>query len=159
MVITEFFGKSMYPTLREGMRLAIEKISPDEVRPADIILYRNANSLVAHRVIRILQKGGKRAFLTKGDNHAYAGGDCIIGEDLIGRVRSAFYAEAPDADVLIKNIFIGWLYVIIGNLGLLVRANRENIPVFIRILFRPVLRAFFLGARKITHLLYSSIRP
>jgi len=42
-IYTDFFGKSMLPTLKEGMRLLVDKVEPKDVRLAQIILYRKGS--------------------------------------------------------------------------------------------------------------------
>ena len=153
----KFYGRSMQPTLKEGMLIEVDNINPQAVRPADIIVYGKGAPFIAHRVVRILKKDNRTLFLTKGDNHAYRDLTVIPGEDLIGVVRSAFYENDPGKDILIKNRLIELLYVIIGNLVFFVRNKRVSVPEFIRSIFKLFVGGFFLGFKKAIHLIHSLI--
>jgi len=154
-VLSDFRGNSMRPTLTEGMQILIEKIEPKDVKPADIILYRRGNSMVAHRVIRIFQKDAGRLFITKADGHSYHVDHIPIPQDdLIGRVQSAFYKGDLQKNVLVKSRLIGMLYVIIGNLVLFFKKNGKFIPKFIRISFRYFVRGFFFVFTRLIHFIY-----
>ena len=153
----KFYGRSMQPTLKEGMLIEVDNINPQAVRPADIIVYGKGSPLIAHRVVRILKKDKKTLYLTKGDNHAYRDLTVIPEEDLIGVVRSAFYEKDLKRDILIKNKLIQLLYVIIGNLVFWVRKRRDSIPKFIRSIFKLFVGGFFLGFKKAIHLIHSLI--
>ena len=147
----------MQPTLKEGMLIEVEQINPKEVSTGDIIVYGQSKPLIAHRVVRIHEKEGKKTFLTKGDNHAYIDAASISEENLIGRVSSAFYENDSQRNVLIKNRLIQALYVIIGNLVLFIRERRDSVPEFIRSIFKIFVGGFFLGFKKAIHLIHSLI--
>jgi signal peptidase I len=48
-------GRSMYPTIREHEVITVEPIAPSSVKVGDIVLYRLNRSVVAHRVVRIIE--------------------------------------------------------------------------------------------------------
>jgi signal peptidase I len=154
----KFSGKSMRPTLKEGMQILIEKVNPQDVKLADIILYKNGDFLVTHRVIRSIQDGQKRVFVTKGDNDSYIDVTLISEEDLIGVVQAAFHENNSKTDVLIKNRLIGWLYLIMGNWVFWIGKKGKFIPLFIRQAFKPLVDGFFLVFKKFTHLIYLGLR-
>ena len=156
-VRTMFSGKSMKPTLEEGMQILVEEIEPAGVEPADIILYRNTDSMVVHRVIKIIQERRGRVFVTKGDNHAYIDSAFIPEENLIGIVRGAFRQEEPEEDILIKSSIIGTLYVIIGNMVLFLRQRRKYVPQSIRRVLRYFIGGFFFLFKKSIHVIYLGI--
>jgi signal peptidase I len=133
---TPFRGKSMLPTLKEGMQIQIERRDPQDIRPADIILYTQKNSLLVHRVISVLRNSGKIFFITKGDNHFYADTHPIREEDLIGVVSEAFRENNPQENILINSRLVGNLYVILGKLSIFYLRHRKNVPRFIRIPLR-----------------------
>lgn len=56
-------GKSMHPTIKDGEMVTVEPVEPSDVRQGDIILYRNHQSLVAHRVVAIAGARGKGSAL------------------------------------------------------------------------------------------------
>ena len=152
--IAKFSGKSMQPTLKDGMLLLVERVKSEDVQPADIILYKSQDSVVSHRVIKVVRKDGKRIFATKGDNHAYLDAAWVPQQDLIGRVSACFYGHEPQKDRLIKNRFVLGLYVIIGNASLWTRQRRLAVPRFIRAIFKPFVGGFFFVSKKVIHALY-----
>lgn len=149
--IAKFSGRSMQPTLKDGMLLVVEKIGPQEAKPADIILYQNGNSLVTHRLIRIFQQGERRILVTKGDNHAYIDAGLVPQEALLGRIQAAFYEHEPQKNILIKNKAVGGLYIAMADLAFLMRKHRESVPAFIRTPFKPLVGIFFTAFKKTIH--------
>lgn len=145
----------MQPTLKDGMVILAEKINPSEVKPADIILHKTNGSLIAHRVIRIIRKDEARIFVTRGDNHAYMDAYFIPEGDIVGRVISVFAKDSPQKNLLIKNRLIDGMYVIIGNLLVWTRGNRELVPLPLRAVFKPFIGGSFLLFKKTTHFLHS----
>lgn len=158
LVTTMFSGKSMLPTLQEGMRLLVERTTSSDIRTADIIMYKKGNQAVVHRVIGIIRCGKERSFVTKGDNHAYIDSDCIPEGDLIGRVSSAFFEDSPDKDALVKSRLIGMLYVILAKLVWVSRRLRRYLPKRIRGVFKYFVAGFFILFKKIIHALYLGMR-
>lgn len=156
-VRTIFSGRSMLPTLRNGMRLLVEKIPPEDVRPCDIIMYKIGDSVIAHRVIKIIPGVEGSVFITKGDNHAYVDCSYIPEEDLMGVVRSAFTTGDPDRDILIKSRTIGLLYAAAGNMVLTVRNRRQSVPVVLRIMLKYFVGGFFYICKKFIHAVYMGI--
>lgn len=74
-------GKSMEPIINEGDSLILQKISPLSMRIGYIIVFRQKNRYVGHRVIKI----GKVVVTTKGDNLSYP--DLPVRyKDVLGRV-------------------------------------------------------------------------
>ena len=47
-------GKSMHPTIRDGEVINVAPVAPYDVRRGDILLYRSAKSVIAHRVVAIV---------------------------------------------------------------------------------------------------------
>jgi signal peptidase len=154
-VRTLFSGNSMLPTLKEGMRLDIEKESPDEIRRGDIIVYKKSDAMVVHRAVKITRDGHKRIFVTRGDNHAYIEPDRIQEDDLIGVVRAAYSMDDPEKDVLIKNRFMDILYAGSADLLVFVRRARNHVPRPVRNIFKYFVGGFFSALKKFTHLMHS----
>jgi signal peptidase I len=46
-------GYSMYPTILNGDEITVEPIRPEAIDVGDIILYRDQENLIAHRVVKI----------------------------------------------------------------------------------------------------------
>ena len=76
-------GYSMFPLVRDGDQVLITH-GYYMVHPGDIVVFRQAGKLFAHRVIRIYNAGGKVGFLTKGDNST-ACDSMLSSNDIIGR--------------------------------------------------------------------------
>ena len=157
-VRTAFSGISMAPTLVDGMTIEVERIFAESVNPADIILYRKSEQIVVHRVIRILNEGGLRTFVTKGDNHAYIGSDRVPQDQLIGVVRAAFGKDDLRKDLLINNRLIAASYLTMGNLAEYAMRARQHVPRPVRLVLRHILGAFFLIFKKSIHTLYLGMR-
>jgi len=157
IVRTMFSGRSMTPTLREGMQILLERAEPDQIEAADIIMYRKADRAIVHRVVGIIRQNQNRLFVTKGDNHAYIGSDCIPEKDLIGRVKGAFFENDPDTDVLVSNRFVGTLYILLAGLTSNTMRIRKRIPAPIRSIFKYFIGAFFFAFKKTIHAVYSGM--
>ena len=157
-VITIFSGRSMLPTLQDGMRLLVEKIPPENVRPSDIIMYKRDDGIIAHRVIKIIRNvSGETVFVTKGDNRAYVDPSYIPQGDLMGIVRSAFIAGQPDKDMLVKSRVTGLLYQATGNMVLAVRERRDRVPKILRIVLKYFVGGSFFICKKLIHAVYMGI--
>ena len=52
-------GRSMHPTIRDGEAINIEPVAPATVKRGDILLYRGARGVMAHRVVAIRDVMGK----------------------------------------------------------------------------------------------------
>jgi signal peptidase I len=157
IVRTMFSGRSMIPTLREGMQILLERAEPGQIKPADIIMYRKADRAIVHRVVGIIRQNQNRLFVTKGDNHAYISSDYIPEKDLIGRVKGAFFENEPDRDVLVKNRAIGILYVVLGQSVLAARRARIYIPQRVRLIFKYLVGGFFFAAKKAIHVISAGL--
>ena len=77
-------SRSMYPTIKIGDQVLVEKVRPDEVRFGDIIVFRQNRRLVIHRVIGKSEHGGQFHFLEKGDANLQS--SLVSAEDIIGKV-------------------------------------------------------------------------
>ena len=74
---------SMMPLLRIDDYVLVQSVSPDSIRPGDIIVFKGQDKLIVHRVIRRYDNGSP-AFLQKGDSTTTA--EIIRSEDVIGKV-------------------------------------------------------------------------
>ena len=152
-----FAGGSMTPTLKEGMQILIEAALPEEIKRADIIMYRKTDHTIVHRVVGIIGLGKERIFVTKGDNHAYIDSDHIPAGDLVGRVSAAYLELGPETDVLVKNRAVGASYVFLANLASLIMHSRRYIPKPARNVLKYFVGAFFFLFKKIIHAVYMGI--
>jgi signal peptidase I len=80
-------GESMYPTIRHGETISMERVSTASVIAGDVLLCRHGTRLLAHRVVHIAADGASRGFQLRGD--AKGGCDAPIGASaVVGRVVS-----------------------------------------------------------------------
>jgi len=76
---------SMSPVLEAGDMILTKLTDPEDVKPGDIITYwASESTLVTHRVIEIVDKGGEKAFRTKGDANNVEDGEFVSAEQLVG---------------------------------------------------------------------------
>ena len=83
-----YWGKvvsdSMYPVIKKGYRVLVEKCSSEKVRFGDIVVFKRNGRLFIHRVLGKYDLAGERYFLEKGDATLFA--SRIHASDVIGRV-------------------------------------------------------------------------
>ena len=61
-------GGSMRPTIREGEAITVAPAPPAEIRRGDVILYRSARGVIAHRVASVARlPTGTLVFIPRGD--------------------------------------------------------------------------------------------
>ena len=64
---------SMYPDIKSGDLIICKTISPEDVEEGDVISFYdpagNGSSVVTHKVVKIINEGGKLSFKTKGINN------------------------------------------------------------------------------------------
>ena len=79
-------GMSMYPTLRPGDKAIVEKCEADKCKRGDIVVFRQDNKLICHRIIKSDFRRGELSILTKGDNCRKADKP-FTSDSLLGIVR------------------------------------------------------------------------
>jgi signal peptidase len=78
-------GGSMHPSIRDREAVIVEPVEASRIERGDIILYRHAYGLTAHRVLRINPEGDERLFILRGD--ASVNSDAPVrAEQVLGRV-------------------------------------------------------------------------
>ena len=86
----KIFGKSMFPSIREGDELTIE-VYKDEcfsLELGDIITFYDEEALTTHRVIKV----GENDVVTKGDFSLYS--EIVKKSDVVGKVISCNERES-----------------------------------------------------------------
>ncbi len=147
--MVNYTGNSMYPTLKDSMKLAIRKIQPASIKPADIIAYKQSAIIVVHRVINAVRASAGICFITKGDNQPFGGITEIKEKDLIGRVEGAFYADLPQKNILIKDKYYGLWYVLLGRMYLFyLKYVKSYLPEFLRIFIKNFVAGTYLIFQK-----------
>ena len=58
---------SMQPLFDVHDRVLAEKVNPVDVQTGEIILFKNSNTLVTHRVVKRYHENGQLCFLQRGD--------------------------------------------------------------------------------------------
>jgi signal peptidase I len=62
-------GGSMHPTIREGEAITVAPVELATIRRGDVVLYRSARGVTAHRVTRVVRgPQGALAFIPRGDS-------------------------------------------------------------------------------------------
>lgn len=74
-------GRSMYPMLRNGMRVEVQPTAYDELTIGDLVVFCDGRGIVCHRLIR---KANRLCFL-KGDTNLWADPP-VIWCQVLGRV-------------------------------------------------------------------------
>ncbi|MBO4562714.1 MAG: signal peptidase I [Clostridia bacterium] len=64
-------------------------VEPSELKVGDVISFMENSSVVTHRIIRVVNEGGKLSFVTKGDaNNSEDTGDPVPADKVVGRYAS-----------------------------------------------------------------------
>ena len=88
-------GTSMHPAIRDGELVTVEPVDASAVRRGDVVLFRSARGLTAHRVTRVVARpDASQYFVLRGDNtgesHEHVATTsvlgCVIGVERGGRV-------------------------------------------------------------------------
>jgi signal peptidase I len=75
---------SMYPMIKKGYQVLVEKYSSERIRLGDIVTFKRNGHLIVHRVLKKYAIAGEGYFLEKGDATLVA--SRIPAGDIIGRV-------------------------------------------------------------------------
>ena len=84
-------GCSMLPWVRPGDIAILRKVSPEEIRCGDIVLFRRENRIFVHRKVERFTWGGRNFIVTKGDANPHADG-VIAMPEILGRVERIYRA-------------------------------------------------------------------
>jgi len=80
-------GSSMIPAIYPGDLLLVRRDPGERVRCGQVVLTRRDGQFYAHRVVRELQQGGERLWVTRGD--ALVDDDPPVSEhEVLGRVKA-----------------------------------------------------------------------
>jgi signal peptidase I len=76
----------MHPTIRDGEVIFVGPVTGESLERGRVILARNGNRLVVHRVVSVMcDEGGELRIRTRGDNHLHR--DPVVRrDDIIGAV-------------------------------------------------------------------------
>jgi signal peptidase I len=151
-------GRSMEPTLSEGQVLAIE-FAPERLRCGDMLVFRQVDYLVVHRLLGRARRGGGRCYRTRGDG--LPGLDPPVEpRRVVGRViafeAGGRWCSVRGAAARTYGRLIAWHALVWSTAGLLASraesrlrrggtrlALRERVEAADRRLLRAVHRGFF----------------
>jgi signal peptidase I len=88
-VFLRVYGTSMLPWVRPGDVAILRKISPDEIRRGDIVLFRRENRIFVHRKVERFTWNERVFLVTKGDANPHADG-IIVPSEILGRVERIY---------------------------------------------------------------------
>lgn len=107
-------GNSMMPTLRPADEVIVAPVTVAELAIGDIVVFRNAHLLVAHRLISIANKNEKIIFTAKGDNNKHIDKP-FEARQIVGKVISV---ERAGKVITIKKEYGKALFMLrFGNLA------------------------------------------
>jgi signal peptidase I len=78
-------GQSMRPLLRDGAAVVIEH-GATGIGFGDVVLFRQKETLMVHRVVRVCTKGQQRQYMTKGDRCLRYDPQRLDEDQIIGRL-------------------------------------------------------------------------
>jgi len=79
-------GNSMHPLFKNGQTLMIDCKLSDKIQVGDIVIFKNMERLIAHRVVAICSNNNQRYYIEKGDNQLTYG--LVRQDDLLGKVTA-----------------------------------------------------------------------
>lgn len=80
-------GRSMTPCIPSGSVIQVNPAEISSLHPGDVILYRTAGQMVAHRLIGKQQRHGKLVLITRGDILPRTTVEHLTPEQVLGRVE------------------------------------------------------------------------
>jgi len=104
---TTVISGSMRPTLDVGDVVIIVKISPDTIKPGDIIQFREAEGVTTvHRVVEIREAEGNTVFVTQGDDNSAPDPEPVLAANVVGKVILNI-PKVGWAAIAVKEFFTG----------------------------------------------------
>lgn len=79
--ILRVHGRSMYPALRNGVRLEVQPVAYDELKRGDLVVFNNGNGIICHRLIN----KARRLCYLKGDTNLFSDPP-VVWSQVLGRV-------------------------------------------------------------------------
>ena len=78
---------SMNPIYYRGDAVIYYKTSVDDIKEGDILVFESTDNVITHRVTRIIERGNKMFFQTKGDNNETVDANLVDEENVLGTVK------------------------------------------------------------------------
>lgn len=77
---------SMRPYLEPGDLIIDKEVDAEEIKVGDVVTFKVGSSIVTHRVVEVLNDGGKLLFRTRGDANNTDDGGLTESRNIIGKV-------------------------------------------------------------------------
>jgi hypothetical protein len=87
-VLLKTRGDSMVPIIRSGGLIQVDPVPPEGLLLRDIVVYRQGDQVVAHRLVAKQQQGGKLRLFTRGDAFSCQSLEEVSPEQVLGRVTA-----------------------------------------------------------------------
>jgi signal peptidase I len=95
-------GDSMYPFIRSGESLLVERVEPNDLRRGDVVLAKLERGLTAHRIVRIEREQGEVSRIqTRGDNCS-ENDPPFTPDQLVGRIVLAKFRNLVTIIALVR---------------------------------------------------------
>lgn len=90
-------GYSMYPAIKPGSVILIEPLRlKGAPRVGEIVAIEREKGIIVHRIIKIVEEGGRKLYVARGDSNAYADAPVTI-DKIPGRLTSVEgFAPLPE---------------------------------------------------------------
>ena len=79
-------SNSMAPLYYRGDAVIYNKVSLKELKKGDILVFKNSDMIITHRIVKISRKNDAYYFTTKGDANDSVDSVITIEDNVIGRV-------------------------------------------------------------------------
>lgn len=132
---------SMSPIIEVGDVVRVTRVEPSRIRIGDVVLFKDCQNVVVHRIIGKSLSNAQLAFRQMGD----AGGPSgkIAAQDIIGRV---IVIEKEGREIyldsrrhIMGNRILGWRLRLLDRLG---RTQYRYISIVVRLTLRPMWRLY-----------------
>lgn len=78
---------SMKPMIKPGDVIVVKKIvDTDLLNPGDVIQFKRDSIMISHRIMQVIDREGKKSYITKGDNNSTADFAPVKPEQIRGKI-------------------------------------------------------------------------
>jgi hypothetical protein len=112
-------GNSMWPFLKQGMKIRLRKISPKHLPEiGDVAVIKFKNGLLVHRILMIRHRKNDREYFTKGDRR-------LVGDGWMPHSRIAAVVDLPAVGRILGRA-IGVYSLLLLIVGKILRRDRRR---------------------------------
>ena len=79
-------SSNMEPSLGAGALAIVKSVDPGRLRVGDSVVYRSSSSLIAQRVVGIVEGADHRVFVLKGDADQTLDSSRLLDEEIVGQI-------------------------------------------------------------------------